>query len=245
MLEQLKDVLKGLRWTESQISVYCTLLEMGTMKPADLSLRASVAQGKIYSVLRELSNVNGAVFESKASHKMYDAQNPRHVLEHILDDLRNRAEMALAEAEQVYEKRSEQIAGRLNCYTVQSISGVRICARDLANECKKSLKICDMDLNWIMPDIKSIQRRARSKEISVTIISTEAYSETLKDLTYSNVIGMVGKTENRFCIFDDKTVLLRFVSPDSATLVSEQTFVSEWREKFFMLEKKSDLVEPE
>ena len=56
MLVQLKEVLKRLKWTEGQTSVYCTLVEKGAMKPADLVIHAGVAQGKIYSVPRRIGH---------------------------------------------------------------------------------------------------------------------------------------------------------------------------------------------
>ena len=95
MLEQLKDVLKSLKWTEGQTLVYCTLVEKGAMKPADLVIHAGVAQGKIYSILEELERSKGAVIKFGSRPTKYDAQNPRHVLNKIISDVEQMKESAL------------------------------------------------------------------------------------------------------------------------------------------------------
>ncbi|MEM3065302.1 MAG: helix-turn-helix domain-containing protein [Candidatus Nitrosotenuis sp.] len=239
MLEQLKEVLRGLKWTDSQVSVYCTLVEKGAMKPADLSLHANVAQGKIYTVLEELEKTKGVIFKSKSSHKLYDAHNPRYVLEQIMSDLHEKVDDALIDAEQIYEKRSEQIVGKLNCYTIQSISGVKTSLRELISSCKKSLKFHDNDLRWIGTDERKMIARLIRDQKKVKIISTKAFKNILEELSLSKVDVKLNEKNNSFYIFDDEIALIRFSSPDSAVVIKEKSFVSDWINKFNDSEKQS------
>ena len=245
MLEQLKEVLRALKWTESQVAVYCTLVEKGSMKPADLSLHASVAQGKIYTVLEELEKTKGVIFKSKSASKLYDAQNPRYVLEQIQSNLNQQIKEALADAEQIYEKRSEQDIGKLNCYTVQSISGVKITLRELIKNCKESLKIFDTNLRWIGSDERKMISRLILDKKNVEIISTPAFKNILDELSSTKVKVRYTKNNGSFYIFDDKMTLIRFSSPDSAVIIKEKELVNERLEIFKQETRNNKLVKPE
>lgn len=246
MLEQLKDVLKALKWTESQVSVYCTLVEKGAMKPADLSLHANVAQGKIYSVLDELENTKGAIFKSRSSYKLYDAQNPRAVLEKILSDMEQQKEAALKDAEQVYEMRSEQIPGKVACYTVQSISGIKITIRDLCSKSKKFVNISDDDLRWIGNEERKMIARLIRDGIKINLLSTLIPKNILEELQQLNVNIHISENITPLYIFDDKSVLLRFSSPDSGVVINDEQFILEKIDEFnkkFKIGKKLPRVE--
>lgn len=232
MLEQLKEVLNALNWTKSQVLVYCTLVEKGAMKPADLSLNANVAQGKIYSVLDELENTKGVIFKSKSSHKLYDAQNPRSVLEKILSDLDQQKEDALKDAEQVYEMRSEQIPGKVACYTVQSISGIKITIRDLCSKSKKSVNISDDDLRWIGNDERKMIGKLIRDGKKVNLLSTLIPKNILEELQQLKVNIRISESVKPFYVFDNKSVLLRFSSPDSGVVINDQKFILEKKEEF-------------
>jgi len=245
MLEQLKEVLRALKWTESQVAVYCTLVEKGAMKPADLSLHASVAQGKIYTVLEELEKTKGVIFKSKSASKFYDAHNPRFVLEQLKSNLDQQIKEALSDAEQIYEKRSEQDIGKLNCYTVHSISGVKITLRELIKGCKESLKIFDTDLRWISSDERKMISRLILDKKKVEIISTAAFKNVLDELSISKVKVRYTKNSGSFYIFDENVTLIRFSSPDSAVVIKEKEFVSERLEIFKQEQQNNELVKPE
>lgn len=243
MLEQLKDVLRGLKWTESQVAVYCTLVEKGAMKPADLSLHASVAQGKIYTVLEELEKTKGVIFKSKAASKLYDAHNPRFVLEQILSDLTQQIKKVLVDAEQLYENRSEQDIGKLNCYTVHSISGVKIALRELIKDCKKSLKIFDTNLRWIGSDERKMISRLVLDGKDVEIISNLSSKNILDELSRREIKVRYTKNNHSFYLFDDVVTLIRFSSPDSAVVIKEKQFVTERLEIFKQEKKITKLVQ--
>ena len=170
------------------------------MKPADLSLHASVAQGKIYTVLEELENTKGVIFKSKSASKLYDAQNPRYVLEQLKSNLDELIKEALSDAEQIYEKRSEQDIGKLNCFTIQSISGVQIILRKMIKQCQKSLKIFDTDLRWIGTDERKMISRLILDKKNVEIISTPAFKNILDELSSSKVKVRYTKNEGSFYI---------------------------------------------
>ena len=226
MLEQLKDVLKSLKWTEGQTLVYCTLVEKGAMKPADLVIHAGVAQGKIYSILEELERSKGAVIKSGSRPTKYDAQNPRHVLNKMISDVEQMKESALQQgAEEFYEKRYDQMVEKTICWTVQGISGVLIQLRSFIGDCDSSLKISDPDLNWIgSSEYKILEKLLRERK-TVKIIGTPVFQEVLEDLQSKGADVRMCDKLLPYYLIDDKISLMRFHLPDCGTVIKDSVFV--------------------
>ena len=228
MLEQLKKVLKLLKWTEGQASVYCTLVERGAMKPADLVIHAGVAQGKIYSVLDELYTSKGAIIKVDGRPTKYDAQSPRYVLDTLLDDVKEMKENALQQgAEEAYEKRSEQLVKETTCWVVQGISGVMVQLHSLVGNCGSSLKISDSSLNWIGSFEHKIFNKLLREGKTLQILSESAFSEVLEDLSNNGSDVRTGTGLSSYYLIDDKTALLRFSLPDCGVVIRDDAFVQD------------------
>ena len=232
MLEQLKEVLKLLKWTEGQVSVYCTLVEKGVMKPADLVFYAGVAQGKIYSVLDELSK-KGSVIKLHGKPAKYDAQNPRFVLDTQLDNIKTRKEDALQQgAEEAFEKRYDQIIKETTCWAVQGISGVMVQLRSLVEDCKSSLKISDPDLNWIGSSEYHMFGKLIRENKTLQIMSSPASTDVLEDLSSKEADVRVCDELSPYYLIDDKAVLLRFILPDCGVVIMDKAFVCDMVKQF-------------
>lgn len=226
MLEQLKDVLKLLKWTEGQASVYCTLVERGAMKPADLVIHAGVAQGKIYSVLEELS-MKGAVIKLDGRPTKYDAQNPRYVLDRLLGEVEDLKEKALQQgAEEAYEKRYEQMVRETTCWVVQGISGVMVQLRSLVANCNSSLKVSDPDLNWIgSSEHKMFNKLLREGKV-LQVLGTPAFKDVLEDLSNNGAdVRASSGVSPSYYLVDETAVLLRFSLPDCGVVIRDGAFV--------------------
>ena len=232
MLVQLKEVLKRLKWTEGQTSVYCTLVEKGAMKPADLVIHAGVAQGKIYSVLGELAT-NGAVIKLADSPTKYDAQNPRYVLNNILGDVEDMKEIALQQgAEEVYEKRYEQMVRETTCWVVQGISGVMIQLRSLASNCNTSLKISDPDLNWLGKSGYKMINKLIKEGKTVQVMGKSSFGDVLDDLGNKGAKVRTYEKLSSYYVIDDMIVLLRFTLPDCGVVIKDSAFANDKVKQF-------------
>lgn len=233
MLEQLKNVLKLFKWTEGQASVYCTLVERGAMKPADLVIHAGVAQGKIYSVLDELSVLKGAIIKLDGRPTKYDAQNPRYVLDKLLDGVITMKEDALQHgAEEAYERRYEQLVKETTCWVVQDISGVLVQLHSLVANCSSSLKVSDSDLDWIGSSEHRMFNKLLREGKTVQLLGTSAFNDVLDDLGNSGADVRISDDLSSYYLIDDKVVLLRFTLPDCGVVIRDDMFVHDKVKQF-------------
>lgn len=234
MLEQLKKVLKSLKWTEGQASVYCTLVEKGAMKPADLGIHAGVAQGKIYSVLDELSKSKGAVIKLESKPTKYDAQNPRYVLDMLISNVQTQKDEALQQgAEEVYEKRYDQRIRETTCWAVQGISGVQVQLISLAADCSSSLKISDPNLNWTGSPEYSMFNKLLREGKTLQVLGTPAFEDALVDLISLGACVRIDKRiSSSYYLIDEKAALLKFSMPDCGVVIKDREFVRSKVEQF-------------
>lgn len=229
MLGQLKNVLKSLRWTDSQASAYCTLIERGAMKPSDLAIHSDIAQGKVYSVLDDLERNKGAVVKEGGRPTVYKAQHPRHVLAHQIERIGKMKDLALEEAEGAYEGQYERAGREEVCWTVQGISGVQIQLRRLLGECKKSLKIADSDLGWATTAVRGFANEGGAE---IEIVGAPAQSSRLEPLRRAGARVRMHGAPGRCCIVDERVAMIRFAGPDSAIVVRDSEFVAERIDRF-------------
>ena len=228
MLGQLKNVLKSLKWTDSQASAYCVLVEKGAMSPSDLAIHSDIAQGKVYAVLDDLERNKGAVVKEGKRPTMYKAQHPRYVLVHQIERIEEMKDQALEEAEGAYEGQYERTDRKAVCWSVQGISGVQIQLRRLLGECKKSLKVADSDLGWAAAAMRGFARggASRSAEVEIEVLGSPAQSSRLEELRRGGASVRTHGSPRRCCIVDDRVAMVRFTGPDSAIVVRDSSFVA-------------------
>lgn len=231
MLGQLKNILKSLRWTDSQATAYCTLIERGAMKPSDLAIHSNIAQGKVYSVLDDLERNKGAVVKGGSRPTVYKAQHPRHVLAHQIERIGEMRDRALEEAEGAYEGQYERAGGGEVCWTVQGISGVQIQLRRLLDGCK-SLKIADSDLGWATAAVRGIASGDATGGVAIEVVGAPVQAAKLEALRKAGARVRTLGAPGRCCIVDEQAVMIRFAGPDSAIVVRDSAFVAERIDKF-------------
>lgn len=232
MLDQLKNVLKSLRWTDSQASAYCALIERGAMKPADLAIHSDIAQGKVYAVLDDLEHNKGAVVKERGRPTMYKAQHPRHVLAHQIERIETMKDQALEEAEGAYEGQYERTGREEVCWSVQGISGVQIQLRRLLDECRESLKIADLDLGWATTAVRGFASGNATGGVAIEVVGAPAQSSRLEALRRAGASVRTYDGAWRCCIVDERAAMTRFTGPDSAIVVRDSAFVAERIDKF-------------
>lgn len=225
MLEQLRDVLKALKWPDYDITVYATLVEKGAMSPKDLVYETDVPSGRIYDVLKSLEK-RGALIEIESKPKICDAQHPRMVLSGELDAIEKKVDKALVSAEQSWEKRSNTIANNNeSAWTVRGAKGIVTQLRELMQNISESVILCDDDINWLgKRDYKIIRNIIKAKK-EVKILSSSVFSEVLEDLSS---YGIEVKTKDKIstCYIIDRTiVLLKFGNPPSGVVIRNKPFV--------------------
>ena len=224
--DRLVEALKVLGWSDSNASVYGTLVEQGAMKPADLVARSGVAQGKIYAVLEEL-NKRGAVVKIGDRPALYDAQHPRGVLDNEFMTLQESKNTAVNAAEEAYEQR--HAAREAACWTVYGMGGIRAQVYELLAGCKKSVRIADRDLRWLGAHAEALAKKADKVTVEIAVPEEDALSALSEDyMDKARICRAIGTC----CLFDDETVLARFEEPDCALLVRDQIFAAPYADRF-------------
>ena len=104
------EIFKELGFTEREIKVYISLLELGLTTTGPLAAKTKLQQSKIYETLEKLieRGLVSYILVSKTKH--FQATNPKEIL-NIIEDKKRRFKMILKELElkQTYSK-SKQIA---------------------------------------------------------------------------------------------------------------------------------------
>jgi sugar-specific transcriptional regulator TrmB len=114
MSERVRDALKGLGLTDYEISVYMTLLNMGTSPASEISEESNVPLSKIYEVLRKLEE-KGFIQVRKGDmpHKtnVYSALAPSKAVQSVLQTiergLKDFGQIVVDELTPLYERSGE------------------------------------------------------------------------------------------------------------------------------------------
>ena len=229
-MQPLPEALKALGWNDGKAAVYSTLVENGAMKPADLVVKAGVAQGKIYTVLDELVN-RGVVVKIGDRPAVYDAQHPREVLNSELAHIQKSKDKAIDAAEEAYERRYDQKTREAACWTVRGMGGIQIQLASLLEGCKSSVKIADRNLRWLVAPDAVLTEKLSDKKVQV--VGPDEARPSLEELCAGGKVEAYEcMCDETFCLVDDEVVMVRFESPDCALFVRDRDFARPYVDKF-------------
>lgn len=237
---QLKEFLRELNWTEYESSAYCAIVENGPMKANDLAVKAGIPPGRVYEVVINLTN-KGWLKKTGTRPAVYDAQNPRLVLQVELDNLQKRMAESLKDAEQVWELRTGRIGDSDDkSWTVSGAHGTILEVRNLLGVAGKRVRIADSRIDWLTgSDINKIRELA-AKGTVITVVSTEHCIEDLKRLSAAGIDAWVtAKLDLSFYIIDEELVLMKLNNPDNATIVKDLNLGKMFVSKFDNVIKQS------
>ena len=226
----LLEALKALGWNDGNAAVYGTLVENGAMKPADLVVKAGVAQGKIYTVLDELVT-RGVVVKIGDRPAVYDAQHPREVLNKEMAHIQKSKDKAIDAAEEAYERRYDQKTREAACWTVRGMGGIQIQLANLVEGCRSSVKIADRNLRWLLAPDAVLTEKLKGRKVQVA--GPAEAGPLLEELCAGGgADAYVRQDVETFCLVDDKVVMVRFESPDCALFVRDGNFARAYVDKF-------------
>ena len=230
---QLKEFIKTLGWTVYESSAYCAIVETGPLKAIDLAIKAKIPQGRIYEVITSLAN-KGWLKKIGTRPAIYDAQNPRRVLEAELDTMQKKMARSLEDAEQAWELRTGRIGDADDkSWTVLGIHGIILEVRNLCENAKKSIKIVDSSLNWFNGSDFHRFEDWINGGIKMSVISTNSSINELKRLVNVGANAYLTKNEDlSFYIIDDKVILMKLDSPDSGTIVRDSKLTKMFVDRF-------------
>jgi len=233
MLEQLRGVLRSLKWSDYETLAYATLVEKGAMTPQELVYETDIPSGRIYDIIKSLEK-RGALLGEGGKPKKYDAQNPRSILFSELAMFEKEIDKALPSAEQAWEKRASSLSsGDTFAWTVQGQKAIVTQIRTLMQYNPTSLLICDSDLSWLGRRDHKILRRMISGKKDARIIGQTSFKE---DLEYLDNLGVdvrinAGGCSDR-CIINGSVLITKIGSPPSGLVIREIEYVRKAIQEF-------------
>lgn len=221
---QLQKVLRKLGWPEYEILVYSCLVESGSMKAADIMVKTQIPPGRIYSVLNQLQK-KGTIKKGRGRPAIFDAQNPRFVLEKEMNEIEEMCASALAEAEDAWESRFETLdEKREKSWTVMGLGGIVIEMRRMFETTRQKLILVSKDINWMTnKDFTKFDELIIGKGGVVKVVSTESSEDVLQKLTNLGAMTYIGPQVNGyFCISDNRTCFWVTSNPDVGTVIVDE-----------------------
>ena len=239
----LQGFLKQLSWTEYESKLYCAVVENGPMKANDLAIKAGIPAGRIYEIIKRLRD-KGWLKRTRSRPAIYDAQNPRTVLQVAIDQLQAEMKDPVEKAEEAWEMRQGRIGDADDkSWTVSGIYGIILEFRGLCEGIKKSLKIVDSSLQWLSAKDLDKFKSLINSGVKISIASTDLYKDELAKLANIGVnVFIFTNTDVSFSVFDEEVVMLKFTSPDNGTVVKDKNFGKMFITKFDELIKANKML---
>lgn len=170
----------------------------------------------------------GAVIKSGKRPQKYDAQNPRHVLEHEQNQLIKKCRKSLESSEQAWEIRNEKIDETEKIWQTIGISSILGEIRRLLETSSNSIILSVSDLNWLTSkDISRIQN-CLNDEGDVKIITSTGFKPYLyhRMLDAKIDVNVSSELPMNFCIFNHKTVLWIIGNYEAATIINDENLAN-------------------
>lgn len=225
-MNQLEDVLKDLGWESYESKAYCTLVKYGASKLNDLSFRSHVPEGKIYSIMARLEK-RGAVLKTGKRPQIYDAQNPRHILENEQNQLIKKCAQALESAEQAWEIRTEKMDETEKVWQMMGISGILGEIRRSSESSCNSIIMLISDLDWFTSkDSNMIESYLNNGGVIDIVTLNDLKSNIQNRLDPRINIRISEELPMNFCIFDCNTVLWITGNYEVASIIKDESLVA-------------------
>lgn len=186
MLETTIDTLKKLGFTEYEARAYVSLVGFGMATAREIHESSGVPQGRIYSVLRSLSDKNVIEIQNGNPSYFY-ADNPGATLNKLKTELNN----SINESIEYLSNLHLNAKPPSPIWAISSEWGIKNRIKTLIQGADREIIIFIYDpslLGWILPELKKIKRKvnieiyAKSKEdfagtnLRVTEFSEKMYS---------------------------------------------------------------------
>jgi sugar-specific transcriptional regulator TrmB len=240
------DIIIGITGRRSLKTESFKNLRNGPLKANDLAIKAGIPSGRVYEVIMSLVN-KGWLKKTGERPSIYDAQNPRQVLQRELEKLQKKMDESLVDAEQAWELRTGRIGDADDkSWTVSGIHGIILEVRNLFTNAKSSVKMVDSDISWFnRGDFNKFEDLIK-QGIKISVVSSNTSINELEKLGSIGVQVYASTKQNpSFYIIDNELVLMKLFSPDNGTVVRDTTLAKMFDDKYNEIIKGAKLVKVE
>lgn len=238
-----KEILKEVGLSEREISVYVSLIEIGSTTTGPLVKKSGVQNAKIYETLEKLIKKGLVTFIIKGKTKYFQASNPKSLLD-ILEDRKFQVEKEVNELILLRNKNEPEQESRI--YNgIKSIKTAFFEMYDYIGECSEycvfpigeQLGSEELKLFWAQ-----VLRKQKEMKIKIKTLPNKKYRSIFDDHYKKHKFVNVKYTNQRFptgiFIFKDHILTVVWSEKPTAFLIrsknnylSWQTFFNEQWEK--------------
>lgn len=227
-------------WSRYEASAYNFLARTRPMSAKELSTRAGIHDSKIYAAMAVLEEKGYVKVIGNSRNKIYDAQNPRYVLEHELKRFQTDVRNKIKHLEAQWETREGKNFSENEAAWVVKDAGIAIELKQMLKKAKHSIKIIDDKMNWpTKKDLNMLRDLARSGRIKINVIS--ANTDILSQLAgFGCNVKIFPELEHNWYIVDDSSVLLiTGANPPTGTVLHNKTTAKVLAKEFVELFSKA------
>lgn len=138
-MEQLRDALDQFGWSNYEAACYAALVRYGGMKASRVASETEIRKSKVYEPLNNLEE-NGYVKVTSQNPKVYDAQNPRRVVELEQRQFNRESQQVLEQLQESWEIQEELQPKKDHAWIVSSRDGAEMELSKLVEEAENSIK---------------------------------------------------------------------------------------------------------
>ncbi|MEW6069758.1 MAG: helix-turn-helix domain-containing protein [Candidatus Thermoplasmatota archaeon] len=196
-------------WSRYEASAYNFLARTHPMSAKELSVKAGIPDSKIYGAMASLEEKGYVKVIGNSRKKIYDAQNPRYVLEHELKKFQGAARNKIKHLEALWEIREEKTFSESeNSWVVKGAPGIAIELKQMLKKAKRNIKIIDETMSWpTKKDLNMLRDLVRSGRVKINAMS--ANTDILNQLAdFGCNVKILQEPEHNWYIIDDSSVLL-------------------------------------
>ena len=175
MTEKVTETLKKLGFTEYEARAYISLVGFGMATAREIHDHSGVPQGRIYSVLKSLSNRNFLEIQ-EGNPSYYYAENPGAILGKLKAEINNSINESIEYLSNLHlESKPPSMI-----WAIHSEWGIKNRMKTLIQNADKEIFIAVHDYSlfgWILPEIKKVKKK----------VNIEIYAQNKADFTGTNL----------------------------------------------------------
>lgn len=225
-MDQLRDALQAFGWTKYEAACYSALVRAGAMKASRVASEADIMQSKIYQPLSTLEE-KGYVKITDENPKIYEAQNPKYVMEQEERRFNQEKRDVLEKLQEGWEIGAEAQNAENNAWVVQGREGLVMELSRLLDNTDESIKVFDSRLVRAPRDV--VDKLAdQADEVDVQVVAGSQSRDQLHRLQKegADVRERTELMRSAYYIFDDDKVLLNLSGGRTSTVVEDTDIVT-------------------
>ncbi len=213
---EIRNALKSLGFTDYNINIMITLLDLGEMNAHELSKKTGVPYSRIYEVLNEMTNNQKLLTKIDGRPSTFVANNPKEIFKYIKQQKNNEFEdnmqLSLPYLTDLYG--DQNLAKQMSFTVFEGAKSCRDHVRNVLNFTVKNLSFSLKDIDEVYNAIKVNFDFLKRIGCKVQIILEERFrdSKIYEEVKKNCEIRFVPIINETLLISDEKTALMAIKS---------------------------------